>query len=1190
MLKTAFGRPRRYCGIALFACLIALLMFPGLMTAQTFLGSVVGTITDTTGASVPGAKVTLTNTGTNEEHGTSTASSGDYQFLNLIPGAYRMAIEKEGFSRLVRENITVAVQGEVRVDGSLNVGAASQTVEVSSEVAQLDTETASVSAVVDSATVDGLSLNGRNVMNLIALSNAVVPNASAMGSVNGNTNGGSSTNFGQIGAYTIGGGMSNQSSTLLDGAPVNINQYNATSLVPTQDAVQEFRVVTNNVDAQFGRFAGGVVNLTTKSGTNSIHGGASEFLRNRIFNGNTFFNNLAGLHRPKWTQNQYVGNVGGPVKKDKLFFFASYEGFKLGVENPNVLGVPTPGQRNGDFTAAGNSGLTIPAIYDPATVCGVPGNNSACPVSNGTVQYLRTQFPNNIIPASRIDKYAQYIQNGWNLPNGPGLINNYSVNQPANGTQYQLNGRGDYSLSDRQRLYTRYTYWNVDQAASHPFSQPARPDDVGSEFKFQTHQTVLGDTYLLSPSLVLGTRASFLRNTNCSVPGDAKSWVDLSNWGPGYVALLNSGQLDGPVAPGTGITNVSQGLDGFAVQCGRNNLYSISADLTRTLGRHTLKFGGESRDAQVNKFQANPAGSFNYTNAFTAQNALNTGSTGYAYASFLLGIPNSGSLKTSQVTANTEYYSGIYVMDTFQVNRKLTLTGGLRWDLPTSFTERYDRIGVFQPGVPNPAAQATGLPLMGAVGYVNTQSDPYRSVYAPHYKLFAPRAGLAYRFSSSMVARLGYAIAYTPNDNNLPNTNTVNSATTTYVASLNGGVTPANIASNPFPSGVIASPGRNASSVQALTLGQTITLPMETIRYPYAQQWNVTLGRDFHHGVVVEASYAGLKGTFLPLGGNTQLNQLPDQYDSMGQALLNPVKNPFAGLVTIGSLANATVNAGQLLRPFPQYQTVGVEALNDGNSTYNSLQTHFQKNFSRGNMIMLNYTWSKELGDAGGLPIPGFASPAGNNSIQDWNNLRGSKALDPSNVAHRAVVAYVYELPFGKGRALMSNAGGFVNAIVSGWGLNGVVTIQSGQPLSVGYNGSNVLSSFGAGGIRPNQVAGCDKTLPGSTMDRYNSGKFFNTACFTAPATNAFGDEPAVDNTLRGQGITNIDLAASRRFKIGERIGVQFRAESFNLANHVRFANPGTTLGSNTFGLFVAGGTGQANTPRLIQMALRVTF
>lgn len=1173
----ALSQAKIRLGLALALLMVVL---PGMMNAQAFLGSVVGTITDQSGAALPGVKVTVTNVGTNEERSATTSSVGDYQILNLVPGSYKLTADKDGFGRLVREGVTVRVQAELRVDAALSVGATTQSVEVSAQVAALETENAAVSTVVESQTVEGLSLNGRNVMNLIGLSNAVVPGSGALGATSSNQNGGSSTNFGLIGAYTIGGGMSNQSASLLDGAPLNINQYNATALVPNQDAVQEFRVVSNNVDAQFGRFAGGVVNFTTKSGTNAYHGSVYEFFRNNKLNANTFFNNLAGLERPQWNQNQYGGNIGGPIKKDKLFFFGAWENFDLRLQNPNVLTVPTDAMRAGDFSAPG-----LPTIYDPTTVCGVPGNNSGCPVVNGVVQYVRQPFQGNKIPLNRIDTAALYIQDGYAHANLPGTVNNYAVNQPAGSNQHQYTGRGDYNVSDKQQLYLRYSYWSVDNPASHPFQPPARSLDVGSEFKFQTQQAVIGDTYLLSPTTVLTPRISYMRNTNCSIPGAWQN-LGLTNFGAGYVSLLNSGQLDGPEPPGTTIQNYPQGLDGFAVQCGRNNLYTISTDLTKTVGRHTVKFGGEIRDAQVNKWQVNPAGSFTYNNGFTAQNALSSAGSGLGYASFLLGLPASGSLKTSQVTANTEYYSGLYVMDTFQANRKLTITAGLRWDLPTSYTERYDRIGVFQPSVTNPL-----VPFNGAIGFVNSTGDAYRSVYAPHYKLFAPRLGLAYRITPTFVARLGYAIAYTPNDNNLPNTNTVNSATSTFVSSLNGGITPANIASNPFPTGVIPSPGRNATAAQKLFLGQTLSLPLQAMRYPYVQQWNVTLGKDLGHGMVAEASYAGLKGTFLPIGGNTNINQLPDQYNSMGQALLSQVQNPFAGIVTIGSLANGTVNAGQLLRVFPQYQNVGVEALNIGNSTYHSLQTHFQKNFTQGGTLMVNYTWSKELDNNGLLPVPGQAAPTGSNYIQDWNNISANKSLDPTNASQRMVFAYVYDLPFGKGKALFNGAPKVVNYIIGGWGLNGVLTVQSGQPLAITYGGTNVLNStFGAGTIRPDVVAGCNKDVGGSWTDRFNAGKAFNTACFTAPNTFGFGNEAAVDPQLRGQGITNIDLGISRKFVITERFNLQFRVESYNLANHVRFANPTTVAGTPTFGQMLAGGTGQANNPRLIQAALRLNF
>ena len=1150
---------------------------------QTFLGSIVGTITDASGASVPAAKVTLTNAGTNDERTALTSTSGDYQFLNLVPGTYRMSVVREGFSRLVRPGIEVPVQAEVRIDGTLAVGVSTQTIEITSVAPPLDTESGAVSTVVNSKTIDGLPLNGRNVLNLIALTNGVVPQAAAMGSPSGNSNGGTATIFGNIMNIQIGGGQNNQSAVFLDGAPLNISQSNSTALVPTQDAVQELRVVNNNVSAEFGKFAGGVVNLTTKSGSNSFHGGAYEFFRNKVLNANAFFNNLSGLDRPKWNQNQYGANLGGPIKKNRLFFFFAWENFDYNIEVPSSNSVPTKKMRAGDFTEPG-----VPTIYDPQTVCGFYGN-AGCPLVNGSPVYTRQPFPYNTIPLARISPYALFIEDAFPLPNRPGLANNYFRNQPAGGPEHQYTGREDWILGEKHRWYARYTYWNVYQRPSVPFPQPARQGDVGSRFEWQTHQAVIGDNYVLSPTTIGSIHASFLRNTNSSIPGDFP--VDLSNWGNGYTPLLN--QLDGPVEPQTNIQGFFGSIGGFGPQTGRNNVYALSGDVAKTLGRHTIKFGGETRDAQVNRFQLNPAGAFVYNNGFTSQNPLASGNTGYGMASFLLGLAASGSTKVSLQTANASHYSGLYVTDTFQVSRKLTLTAGLRWDLPLGYTERYDRIGVFDPGATNPLAEATGLPLKGAVVYTNSSVDPYRSVYNPHYKLFGPRLGLAYRFASSTVMRLGYAIAYAPNDTNEPDTNSVNSANTTFVASLNGGITPYDTPADPYPTGLIPAAGRDPANLLVTTQGQTITVPLPNIRYPYVQQWNVTIGRDLGHGMVAEASYVASKGTHLAIAGSANLNQLPDQYDSMGQSLLTQVPNPFFGKIAIGPLANATVTAGQLLRPYPQYQNVLIPFWNVGNSTYHSLQARFEKRFGNfGGTLMVNYTWSKLLSDVGTASVIGtFAAPTGTNGIQDWNNISSAKTLDPNNVAHRVVISYVYDLPIGKGRSLWGSARGVVNGLISGWGVNGVTTIQSGFPLSLSYGGNNILSStFGASTIRPNVIAGCQESLPGSAVDRFNRGKWFNTACFTAPSAFGFGDEPAYDPELRGQGIVNFDLAVVRNFIVRERYTIQFRAEAFNLANHTRFANPGTVLGTPTFGVITASGSSQQNQPRLIQLALRIKF
>ena len=1147
--------------------------------AQTFFGSTVGTITDSSGAAVPSAKVTLTSLATSEERAAQTDSTGEYRFVNLVPGRYRLTVEKEGFDRLSRE-MEVAVQSTVRIDASLQVGRIGQTVEVTSETPLLETENAQVSTVVDSKAVAGLSLNGRNVMNLIALAPGVVPGTGALGNPIGNTNGGSMTTITAWMNYQIGGGQLNQSAAYLDGAPLNIGQNNTAVLVPAQDAVQEFRVVSNDVSAEFGRFAGGVVNLTSKSGSNNYHGAAYEFLRNKVFNANAFFNNLSGLPRPEFTQNQYGANLGGPVKKDRIFFFMAWENFVFKQETPSLFSVPTAAMRAGDFNLS-----SLPRIYDPLTICG-NYNNAACPVANGSPVYTRQPFPNNVIPSSRFNPTALVIQNQFGLPNGPGLVNNYFSNQHFGGPEHQYSPRGDFNLSDKQRMYARYTYWNGYVSPGEPFFPPADQIAVGNSNAWQTHSAVIGDNYLLSPSTILNVRLSYLRFGNQSI--GATYPADLSKFGPGFTSLQN--QVAVPVYPQTSIQNFFGNIGGFGVTFAANNLYTLAGDLTKIAGRHTLKFGGETRLQQWNQFGANGPGQLSYNNQFTAQNPLSAGNTGYGMASFLLGLPASGTANVAQHVGMYSHYSGIYVTDTFQATRNLTVTAGLRWDYPGSFNERFGQSAVFAASSPNALAQSTGLPLKGVVALVNTPLAPNSTVFAPHYNLFAPRLGLAYRLTPKTVVKAGYALAYIPSDTgqnaaqiSAPSGGPVNTGVTTFVGSLNGGITPFNTLANPYPNGLIQPSGRNDSALLAATQGQTITTPLSDIRFPYVQQWNFDIGREFRHGMMAEIGYAGLKGTHLPLAGSPNLNQLPNQFDSMGQALLTQVSNPFSGKIATGALANPTVNAGQLLRPYPEFQNVQVPSHYVGNSTYNSLQTRFQKRFgSEGGAVNVAYTWSKLLSNT---------DSSNNAAIQDWNNIAGGKSLSADNVAQRLVLSYVYDLPFGKGKALFRGAHGIADKLVSGWGVNGVTTIQSGLPLVITSGATNVLgSTFGAGPIRPNVVAGCDKSGHGSAVDRLNSGQWFNTSCFTAPSSFSFGNEPRVDPTLRAQGVTNFDVAVHKNLSFHERYALQFRAEAFNLANHTRFNAPGTSFGTSAFGVVQPGIASQGNQPRLMQFALRLSF
>ena len=1187
-------------------CLVCGLMCLQL-SGQTSSGSVLGAVTDNSSAVAPNTRVTILNLGTGEERVLMTNNNGEYRFVNLVPGMYRLTVEREGFQRLVRQPIEVSVQAEVRVDVVLQIGATTQTVEVGAVAPLLDTESPSVSTEIDSNQVADLALNGRNVLNLIELAPGIIQGTGAIGNPIGNTNGGSMTTVTAWMNYQIGGGQLNQSAAYLDGAPINNPQDNTAIIVPLQESVQEFRVITNDVSAEFGHFAGGAVTLVTKSGTNTFHGGAYEFLRNKITNANYFYNNILGIGVPEFTQNQYGAYVGGPVKKDKFFFFFSWENYIFREQTPSLFNVPPVSIRGGDFSKTG-----FPTIYDPLTVCGFYGN-AQCPVSNGSPVYTRQPFFGNMIPAARITPQALLIEKDWSLPNTVGAgstsapVNNYVVNQYYGGPQHQYVPRVDYNLSEKQRLFARYTYWTGGVTPGQPYAlNGAIQDQVGMATDWTTQNAVVGDNYVLSPTTVLGARVAFSRFIYSNIAGDYQGTgsagcnptvcpngaQQLALLGPAYVALQP--QLAQVLPPGTSIQNFSLTPGGTQNTYSKNSLYTLSGDVTKSSGRHSIKFGGETRLGRWDQFVAQGPGTFTYTTLFTQQNPLTGGGTGYGFASFLLGLPTTGLTTQRLPVGMYNHYSAVYVTDTFQASSKLTVTAGLRWDFPGSFAERHGIGAVFVPNAPNPDAQAVGLPLMGTPALLNSSLDPNGTIFSSHHKLFAPRAGLAYRLTPGTVVRVGYAIAYTPLDTPLTSAAPWNTpaagAISTFVASLNGGVTPSegNIA-NPWPTGLVHPSGTNAATLITNTEGQTLTLPFSNNRYPYVQQWNVNIGRQFGSNTSVEVGYAGLKGTHLPMSAlGFDINQLPNQYDSMGQALLNQVPNPFRSVVLPGgTLASSTINAGQLLRPYPEYQNVGIPSWYVGNSTYNSLQAKFQKRLTHGGIIAVAYTWSKLISDTDSV-----AGAAASNTCQDYYNLAGCKSLSSDNAAQRLVISYTTDLPFGRGRALFNGANSVVNAIISGWGVNGVTTLQSGLPLSIQYGGTNVLgSTFGAGPIRPNVVAGCQENMPGSAEEKLTRGAWFNLACFTPPANVfSFGDEPRVDPTLRAQGITNFDVALRRRFTYHERYGLEIRGEAFNLTNHPRFGAPGTLIGTSTAAQIQTTVSSQANAPRLFQFAARLTF
>jgi len=1179
---------RSFARFALILVILSILTVPSF--GQAFYGSIIGTVTDPSIATLRGARVTLTNVGTDERRQTLTDGEGTYQFLELVPGNYRVDVEMAGFKRATSEQIQVTVASAVRADITLQVGDVNQSVEVQATAPLLQTENSNLSQVVNGRSVEDLPVNGRNILNLVAIVPGVVP----QGSTEGNALTGK--NVFAAGNYQIGGGIANQSATYFDGVPANAGVGNLTVMVPSPDAVSEFRVQTNSNNAEFGRYAGGVVNVASKSGSNEFHGSAYEFLRNKVLNANTFFANANGTGKPAFTQNQFGATAGGPVKKDKVFFFAAYEGYRQRQGSTFLATVPLPAMNTGDFSGYKNaSGAVIP-IYDPLTQCG-QYNNAAC--GTGTIQ--RAPFPGNIIPANRINPVSAKIVAfpmfaPPNQPGQPFTSNiNYSKNAVSGGDNDQYNGRFDWTASSKLRVFGRYTRWSSANTPFVPFNNGIYGGDPYSPETFVTTQGVAGATYLISPTTILDVRASYGRWSYLRIQPYTGINMAKTFGFPSYMdeqLPIIHGIANETSVPSFTIGNYTP----LAGQPGYNNskIFSVDDDyvltpsLTKVVGRHTLKFGADWRDMQNNYYQAPGGGAFQFDNLFTSQNALSAGASGNGLASLLLGYGSGGSALSFALPWQSLSYQAYFAQDTWQTTNKLTLTLGVRWEIPGVYKERYNRAVSFDPHELNPATKGilvNGQQVYGALDFINTPQHPEKGLKTEHFKLFAPRVGLAYRLNNKTVIRAGGGIYYLPANlqfNEGPYGNALNQFTNPWLTTLNSSVTPLYPISDPFPTGFIPSLGNIIPRAQGLLIGAAPAAQLQTTPYPYNGQWNLTVQRQAPGGVAVEAAYAGAHGVHLPRG-SWQADALPTQYLSLGSALNTQVPNPFFGMVQTGALSQPTVRAGQLLLPFPQYTGVSESGGYLGNATYHSLQMKVEKRFAEGGTVLAAYTFSKLIGDVETL-TSWLDTGVGGSSLQDPNNLRAEKSLSGFDSRQRLTLAYAIDLPFGKGRRFAPSVHGAASKVVSGWSVSGASTFQEGFPLAL--TATPNVTGFNLG-LRPNVTPGCNKTVSGSAQSRLTD--WFNVSCFTVPTAFTLGNESRTDPTIRGPGINNFNFSLLKKTAITERFNLEFRTEVFNLFNRVQFAIPNTvvtTAANPTTGYI----TSQLNQPRLIQLALRLLY
>jgi hypothetical protein len=1207
---------------AIFAILL-LTVAPGF--AQTTSGTIVGTVTDASGGVIPATPVTLVNVATSTKTESMTDASGYYQFVNVQPGNYKVTISKQGFKALTSAAFKLEVEGSMRINLTLEVGSESQTVTVTAETPLIQAENTSIGSVVDERQTTELPLNGRNPMNLTALVPSVVP----QGQSTGNTN---AANPFAWGNYQIGGGMANQSSTYIDGSPVNTSYANLTALVPTQDSLGEFKVDTNDLTADYGHLAGGAIQFSTKSGSNAIHGAAWEYLRNKVLDANTWWNNYGNpnptgtgrtpIARGAFSQNQFGANFGGPVfiphvydGHNKTFFFVNWEGFYLRQGASSTQTVPTAAEVAGDLSGIPQVNGVTPQIYDPLTTCLNP--NGCTDSLHGTNYGDRLPIPNNDLtkaPVAKLNPVSQAYINKFYPVSKVGTnsgTSNFTGNYGIGGQNFETVAHVDHNFSDKQHLSVRYTWWKNTNLPQDPLGTGMCQDRCSEIFK--VNNFVIGDTYTFNPTTILDLRLSYLRFEYNRValltsykPSDIGQLVGDGSSTPEYPGpmMISIGTFDQQNTFGSG------GGDSTIVNASDND--RIAGNLTKIMGKHTFKLGGEYLRATFNYSQSNNSeGQGSVGTPFTTNNHFKgeSGTTGSALGQFLLGyVDNFGNGYNTVAPVTSELlYPAIFITDDWRISPKFTAHLGVRWENELPWTDRNNNISYFDPKAINPilaanstklAAQGLATLPLGSAEIVDSASRSKRNAQNTFDKMVSPRIGLTYAITPTTVISAGYGVLWIPIDVSFqtsPNNDPINSFATKPTTSINGNLTPVGGFDNPLgPTGKIIQPPKRSSDpvtgFQYVLLGQGNNVNSQTNPYPYAQQWNFGVQKQLTGSTVLDVAYAAARGTHLPWYG-LSTSAIPESYvnPQTDQTLLAAsVPNPFVGIINPNyGMGAATVTQRTLISPNPQYgagEGIGSAAL--ANSSYNSLQVKMQKRFTGGASIGLGYTYAKLISSTDTLTGWLESSSADNWGVVDPNNLKLEKSLSSNDVRNRLVVSYVYDIPVGRGKAILPNAGRIADEAIGGWGLEGITTFQTGYPVPIG-TGTNSNNNFGLG-QRPDLVPSCGGRTKQTSGATGADKLWFNVTCFAAAPTATFGTEGRNDNLIREPGIDNWDASIFKNFAVDKdgRMSVQFRTEFFNLFNRTQFGALDAGDTDSNFGK----STSQANNPRLVQFALRVKF
>ncbi|MGC2639327.1 MAG: carboxypeptidase regulatory-like domain-containing protein [Acidobacteriaceae bacterium] len=1223
MIRLSFqfgsGSFRRICGSLLF---FLLLMLSSRAFAQGYFGTVSGVLTDSSGAVIPGAKVTLVDQNKGFRFNTTSQSAGEYLFRSVPPGLYTVIAEMTGFAKTERISIAVDAGSNPTANLTLAVASSTQTVEVRSQDQSLHTEDATTGLTINRKFINDLPLVDRYVMDLVMLTPGVTEADDQC------STGCTGTNF------VSNGSRNSTADVLMDGASVTNYEPNGgvtqATYTPSPEAVDEFRVEQSNFSAEYGFSGGSVVNMVTRSGTNNFHGSAYDFIRNTLTDANNWFNNLYDIPLPPVHRNNFGGTIGGPIIKNKTLFFFDYDGTRQSSAGTYQAGVPTEAERtNGDFGAVcgaqggsfNSQGLCSVAagqIWDPYTgvyvanqqgagavrKAFIPFNNIGAYTSPGNPKLNGTPYQLGSAPGNLIDPVALQLMNLFPKPTansaGANIYDNWIASGASRYPNDQWDLKIDHRFSQKNLLSGRYSDQWSSAVSFNCFGDFADPC-AGGPNRSTAHVFTLNDTHTFSQSLLLTSIFGFTRGTEriSAYNGDGGVTDPLSKLG--FPAYLNSNGFMGVPAIfidqatyySAGYTSI--GGDPYGNYKQGQDTGQLTFTLSKVVGGSNWTFGFEGRQHQMNYIQTNaPNGIFGFDRSGSDQCPYDFATCGGdGMASFMMGQMNSGTYYEIQDQPATEDHQyAWYVQDDWKATKNLTLNMGLRYDISMPRTDRFNR----QNWLDLDAVSPLSVPGMGTLHGGEVFASPSeRTIVNNDFRDIQPRFGFAYRFWHSSVVRGGYGIYYSQPRSGATGVapygaQGFNQYTNAVVTYNNDGATPYLHLSNPYPNGLIQPPGNKLGLMNDVGYGANGPLRWMT-GTPYEQSWSFGLEHQFPWNFLLDAIYDGKKGTHLYFSGANYINHLGPQVerDSLDQIndLNNLVDNPFAAVITDPNsyLSSPQVQAFYLQLPFPQFPGgVTTDAWPIAWSNYNALQLMGEKRYSNGLQFLVSYVWSKSMDDSS-VPDDNTTWLGSFTSLQDPNKPWLERSLSTFDIPNVFQASYTWDIPVGRGRAMLGGMPAVLDAVIGGWKTTGIWRVNGGRPLAFSTYDGTSLPTYGA--QRPNIVRRPKRS--GGKDSNWINHYIANPRSVVLPPVYTLGDAPRVTGAIRSPLAFNSSMAIDKDFSLAamrEGMQLELRLEAENALNHPVFGTPDTAVDDPNFGVI----SYTSNSPRQVQLGVKIVF